>query len=55
MRDAELSPVVYLNDKVSINDDGTVNLAALDSYCKDLFDNHILREIRPDKYVDRVD
>jgi len=52
MRDAELSPVVYLNDKVALNSDGTVNLAALDIYCKDLFDNQILKDLRPDKYVD---
>lgn len=55
MRDAELSPVVYLNDKVTINENGSVNLAALNIYCKELFNNHVLRELRPDKYVDRVD
>lgn len=52
MRDSELTPVVYLDGKVAINDDGTVNLAALDRFCKDLFNDQIFRELRPDKYVD---
>lgn len=52
LRESELTPVVYLDGKVNINDDGTVNLAALDIYCKDLFENQILRELRPDIYVD---
>lgn len=52
MRDSELTPVVYLNGKVTINNDGTVNLSALDIYCKELFENQILRELRPDLYVD---
>lgn len=51
MRDAELNPVVYLDGKVAFNEDGTVNLAALDIYCKNLFENQILIELRPDKYV----
>lgn len=51
MRDAELNPVVYLDGKVAFNEDGTVNLAALDIYCKNLFEKQILRELRPDKYV----
>ena len=52
LRDSELTPVVYLNGKVTFNNDGTVNLAALDTYCKELFENPILRELRPDLYVD---
>lgn len=52
MKDSELTPVVYLDGKVAINDDGTVNLAALNIYCKNLFEDQILRELRPDKYVD---
>ena len=52
LRDSELTPVVYLDGKVAINEDGTVNLAGLDTYCKDLFENQILRELRPDRYVD---
>lgn len=52
MRDAALTPVVYLKDKVALNNDGTVNLVALDIYCKDLFDSQVLKELRPDKYVD---
>ena len=52
LRDSELVPVVYLNDKVAINEDGTVNLAALDSYCKDLFESVIKKELRPDLYVE---
>lgn len=52
MRDSELTPVVYLDGKVAINEDGTVNLVALDTYCKKLFEDQILIELRPDKYVD---
>lgn len=52
LRDSELTPVVYLDGKVAFNEDGTVNLARLDTYCKDLFENQIIRELRPDKYVD---
>ena len=52
LRDSELTPVVYLDGKVAFNEDGTVNLASLDTYCKDLFENQIIRELRPDKYVD---
>lgn len=52
MRDSELTPVVYLDGKVAINDDGTVNFAALDRYCKNLFEDQILIELRPDNYVD---
>lgn len=52
MRDSELTPVVYLDGKVAINEDGTVNLASLDRYCKNLFEDQILIELRPDKYVD---
>ena len=52
LKDSELTPVVYLDGKVAINEDGTANLVGLDRYCKDLFDNQILKELRPDKYVD---
>lgn len=52
LRDSELAPVVYLNDKVAINEDGTVNLVALDTYCKDLFESVIIKELRPDLYVE---
>ena len=48
LRDSEMAPVVYLSDKVAINEDGTVNLAALDTYCKDLFESTIKKELRPD-------
>lgn len=51
MRDSELAPVVYLNEKVAIDNDGTVNLTALDNYCKELFNTVILKELRPDLYV----
>ena len=51
MRDSEIAPVVYLSDKVTINNDGTVNLVALHIYCKNLFDNLILKELRPDLYA----
>lgn len=52
LRDSEMAPVIYLNDKVTINDDGTVNLAALDVYCKNLFESTIKKELRPDLYVE---
>ena len=52
LRDSEMAPVVYLNGKVAINEDGTVNLAALDTYCKDLFETTIKKELRPDLYVE---
>lgn len=52
MREAELTPVVYLKDKVNIKDDGTVDFVGLDKYCKDLFETQILQELRPDLYVD---
>ena len=52
LRDSELTPVVYLDGKVEFKKDGTVNLASLDTYCKDLFEHQIIRELRPDKYVD---
>ena len=52
LRDSELTPVVYLDGKVAINEDGTVNLVALDTYCKDLFESVIIKELRPDLYVE---
>lgn len=52
LRDSEMAPVVYLKDKVAINEDGTVNLAALDAYCKGLFESKIKKELRPDLDVE---
>lgn len=52
LRDSEMAPVVYLNDKVAINEDGTVNLAALNTYCKDMFETTIKNELRPDLNVE---
>ena len=52
LRDSELTPVVYLDGKVAINEDGTVNLVALDTYCKGLFESVIIKELRPELYVE---
>ena len=54
-RDLNLVPVVYLKDRVAILEDGTPNFDELDRYCKKLFNEDILPELRPDKYVERVD
>ena len=47
LKDQDIRPVVYLKGRVNMNDDGTVNLAALDKYCKALFDDYIKMELRP--------
>ena len=52
LRDADLTPVIYLKDKVTINRDGTVDLDAINIYCKKLFKNHIIKELRPDRNVE---
>lgn len=54
-RDQELLPTVYLKDRVVMTDEGTPDFAALDIYCKQLFRDTILPELRPDLYVNRVD
>lgn len=54
-RDQELLPTVYLKDRVAITEEGTPDFAALDMYCKQLFKDTILPELRPDLYVNRVD
>lgn len=55
IRDQELRPVVYLNDRVTMEDDGTPNFAALNSYCHQIFEDIIKQDIRPDLNVKRVD
>jgi hypothetical protein len=50
-RDYEFKPVIYLKDKVFFNDDGTANLAALNKYCWQLFEDLILPDVRPDLYA----
>ena len=54
-RDQELQPVVYLKNRVELEPDGSPNFVSLDTFCMDLFQNHILQEIRPDLNVERVD
>ena len=54
-RDIQLVPVVYLKERVTILDDGTPEFEELDKYCEKLFHEDILPELRPDKYVERVD
>ncbi len=55
IRDQELRPVVYLKDRVAMEDDGTPNFAALDKYCRQIFEEIIKQDLRPDLDVDRVD
>ena len=50
-RDNDFVPVVYLNDRVKINLDGTPDFDELEKLCRNLFDDEILNEIRPDKNV----
>lgn len=54
-REQELSPTVFLKDRVAIGDDGTPIFSDLDKFCHKLFNDEILPEIRPDLYVGRVD
>lgn len=54
-KDVQLVPVVYLKDRVAILEDGTPEFDELESYCRELFREDILPELRPDKYVERVD
>ena len=54
-RDQELQPAVFLKDRVPINGEGSPVFSELEKYCQELFKNSILPEIRPDKYVRRVD
>lgn len=55
IRDQELRPVVYLNDRVTMEDDGTPNFVALNKYCHQIFEDIIKQDLRPDKDVKRVD
>lgn len=55
IRDQELRPVVYLNDRVIMEDDGTPNFVALNSYCHQIFEDIIKHDLRPDLDVKRVD
>ena len=54
-RDMEILPVVYLKDRVALDEDGTPVFDALNKFCHELFNNQILPEIRPDLYVQRVE
>ena len=54
-RDSNFVPVVYLKDIIDkFNQDGTPDFEALETYCKMLFKDDILKEIRPDLNVVRV-
>lgn len=55
IRDQELRPVVYLNDRVTMEDDGTPNFVALNNYCHQIFEDIIKQDLRPDLNVKRVD
>lgn len=48
-------PVVYLNGRIErFNADGTPHFDELDSYCQDLFERVIHKEVRPDLYVSKI-
>lgn len=51
----EFAPVVYLDGKVHINEDGTPAFDELVTYCNKLFDEEILNELRVDKNVNELD
>lgn len=55
IRDQELRPVVYLNDRVAMEDDGTPNFVALNNYCHQIFADIIKQDLRPDLNVKRMD
>lgn len=54
-RDMEILPSVYLKGRVPMGTDGTPVFTELETFCHNLFEDQILPEIRPDKYVQRVD
>lgn len=54
-RDASFTPVVYLENLVKLNDDKTPDFDKLKDYCITLFENMILKEIRPDQNAKRID
>lgn len=47
-KDADFVPVVYIGDRVRKNIDGTPDFSELDKYCKDLFNDEIIKAVRPD-------
>ena len=54
--DSSFVPVVYLKGKIKKeNTDGTPDFDELKNYCKSLFENEILPEIRPDLNVQKSD
>lgn len=54
-KDNEFVPVVYLKGRVDkTNTDGTPDFDELKIYCKTIFTNEILPEIRPDLYVSKA-
>lgn len=55
IKDQELRPVVYLNERVTLEVDGTPNFVALDHYCHQIFEDIIKQDLRPDLNVRRVD
>lgn len=54
-KDNEFLPVVYLEDRVKMTEDGTPDFDDLKRYCNELFKNSILPEIRPDLYASYID
>lgn len=54
LRDKEFAPVVYLDGKVSLDDDGNPIFSELDKYCKELFQS-IKKEFRNEDIVKPVD
>lgn len=55
-KDKEFIPVVLLNNREEINilEDGTPDFEDLKNFCLKIFENEILKEIRPDLYVTRT-
>jgi len=49
-RDNDFVPVVHLHGLVKMMPDETPDLAAMKDFCLDLFENQILKELRPDIY-----
>lgn len=54
LRDKDFAPVVYLEGKVALDDDGNPIFAALDDYCKALF-HSIKKEFRNEDVVKPID
>jgi hypothetical protein len=52
--DNDFVPVVLLKDKINVSDSGMPNFNELKTYCSNLFNNEILKEIRPDLDVTNI-